>query len=190
MKKSHYPFMIISLFALFYIFVPAASAESSKQLYKVGTDTLNVRQAPAHYAEVIGYLHTGDRVTAFQEKHGWIQTYYDGKKVWVASQYLYKTNQTIHKGDISNTVTITKDTVHLRTGPGTNHSIAGFAGDGDTFTLIDSVHNWHKVISEGGAHVWVASWLTDQPTGAPDASDDETPSESIPASETTTNTTA
>ncbi|QKY70615.1 N-acetylmuramoyl-L-alanine amidase [Lentibacillus sp. CBA3610] len=82
-------FMITTGFVLFFaLLVPTAQAEAS-DTYQVGTNVLNVRSAPSHSADVVGYLGNGDRVNVFQERHGWAQTYYDGQVVWVASQYLF-----------------------------------------------------------------------------------------------------
>src|SRR5699024_6432468 len=92
MAKRNYTFITVTLFILLYLFVPVAHA-ADKQVYEVGADNLNVRVAPGSNSEVIGHLQTGDRVTAFGEKHGWIQTYYNGKIAWVASQFLFKTDQ-------------------------------------------------------------------------------------------------
>ncbi|HLQ70618.1 MAG TPA: N-acetylmuramoyl-L-alanine amidase [Bacillota bacterium] len=168
MKKGIFT---IAFIPLFFILIPVVHAENSKQVYQVGTNNLNVREAPNHDANIVGQVQKGDRITAFQEKHGWVQTYYAGKVAWVASQYLYKdqadseTPETV----VTNTITITKDAVHLRGGPGTSHMILGFAAAGDTFTLIDSADNWLQVDLGNGKTGWVASWLTDQSTTTDDA---------------------
>src|SRR5690625_7866711 len=65
-----------------------ANTASAKQLYQVGTDHLNIRSSPNHFADVVGQLSYGDHITIFEEKYGWMQTNYGGKKVWIASQYL------------------------------------------------------------------------------------------------------
>ncbi|WP_099159720.1 N-acetylmuramoyl-L-alanine amidase [Virgibacillus ndiopensis] len=77
----------ISFLLFLIIFVSPVHAEDGN-LYEVGTDTLEMVDAPAKDAEVIGQLVRGDMLTTFQEKFGWVQTYYNGKEVWVASQYL------------------------------------------------------------------------------------------------------
>lgn len=165
MKKRSYLFVFVS-FILFYVFMPVVHADNSGTVYKVDANNLTVREAPDHDSKVIGYLQSGDQVTVFQEKYGWIQTYYGGKKGWVASQYLYETGSS--NGDesasesTSNSVTITTDSAHLRTGAGTGHDIAGFASKGDSFLLIDTKGNWLQVDAGNGSPAWVASWVTDQ----------------------------
>lgn len=166
MNKSNYSFIITTLVLLF-IFIPAtAHAKNSNQVYEVGADSLNVRKSPNHNAEVIGHVKAGEHVTAFQEKNGWIQTYYGGQTGWVASQYLYKTSQPEQATETANTLTITKDAVHMRTGPGTNHTIIGFAANGDTFNHVKTEGDWHQINLDNGTQAWIASWLTDKPTKA------------------------
>jgi N-acetylmuramoyl-L-alanine amidase len=70
---------------------------SSGQAYEVGADILNVRDKPDHDAKIIGQLEFGDHLNVFQEKYGWVQTYFDGKEAWVASQFLVKGQQTNSK---------------------------------------------------------------------------------------------
>src|SRR5699024_6412968 len=82
MKKGIFT---IAFIPLFFILIPVVHAENSKQVYQVGTNNLNVREAPNHDANIVGQVQKGDRITAFQEKHGWVQTYYAGKVAWVAS---------------------------------------------------------------------------------------------------------
>lgn len=81
----------ISFLFLLVIFIPTIHAEEG-QTFKVGTDTLEMKAEPAQNAETIGHLNRGDKLTIFQEKFGWVQTYSDGKEVWVASQYLLPIN--------------------------------------------------------------------------------------------------
>lgn len=166
MGKRTYSFISVALFLiLFYVSTPSVQAEGDKKVYDVVTDNLNVRGAPDYDAEVTGYLHSGDQITAFQEKHGWVQTYYSGKQAWVASQYLHEVDQTEtaeHSNSTSETITVTKGSVHLRTGPGVDYAIAKLASEGDTFSLIEKSENWLQIDIGDGTRAWVASWLTDQ----------------------------
>lgn len=167
MKKRSYLVIVVS-FMLYYVFMPVVHADSSGTVYEVGANNLTVRESPDHDSAVVGYLQSGDKVTVFQEKYGWIQTYYAGQKAWVASQYLYEAdNQKESESaseSTSGTITITTDSAHLRTGAGTGNDIAGFASKGDIFSLIDTKDNWIQVDAGDGSPAWVASWVTDQGT--------------------------
>lgn len=143
----------------------AYAAEIS--VYQVGTDQLNVRSSPSHDAQIVGSLNQGDKVTVFQEKYGWVQTYLNGQAVWVASQYLImssseQTNQAVENG--APDIAIVENGVHIRTGSGTDYKIREIASKGDTYTLIDTKEDWHKIKLTNNKDAWVAAWLTDAPT--------------------------
>ncbi len=143
---------------LFLVFIPSVHADSG-QTYEVGTDSLNVRSAPAHSAEIIGQLDDGDQVVIFDKAFGWMQTYYNGQEAWVASDYLFAVNgvTSVNQKEI----TVTADEVRIRTGPGTQHKIIGYASSGDTYTMIKTSNKWNKVMLNDGSVAWIASWLTD-----------------------------
>lgn len=86
LNKQIFTIIIGSLLALF-IFIPVTLADS-EQTYTVGVEVLVIKDEPAQDAETIGQLVRGNKVTIFQEKYGWAQTYVNEQKVWVASQYL------------------------------------------------------------------------------------------------------
>src|SRR5699024_3497982 len=106
----------------------------------------------------------------FQEKYGWVQTYYKGEKAWVASQFLTKQKETSKPNNVAissdATLTITADSVRLRSGPGTNHTIIGHTSHNDTYQLIDTNKNgnWFNILLDDGTTAWVAAWLTNQGT--------------------------
>ncbi|MFB4168946.1 N-acetylmuramoyl-L-alanine amidase [Virgibacillus sp. JSM 102003] len=144
---------------LFFVFTPSVHADSG-QTYEVGTDSLNVRSAPAQSAEILGQLDDGDQVVVFDEAFGWVQTYYNGQEAWVASEFLFAAdgiNPSVNQKEI----TVTADEVRLRTGPGTQHKILGYASSGDTYTMVKASNNWNKIMLNDGSVAWIASWLTD-----------------------------
>lgn len=81
----------ISFLVFLFIFIPTVHADE-EQMYKVGIDKLEIKNAPNQEAEVIGQLVSGDKVNTFQEKSGWLKTFYRGDVAWVASQYLIPVN--------------------------------------------------------------------------------------------------
>ncbi|SFA96245.1 N-acetylmuramoyl-L-alanine amidase [Lentibacillus halodurans] len=106
-------------FLLFFLmFIPFVQAED-QQTYEVGTDVLNVRSAPSQSADVVGYLGNGDHVVVFQEKYGWVQTYFDGQAVWVASQYLFPVEH-----DIAVRSKVSSDESLVETDTASDHSTA------------------------------------------------------------------
>ncbi|MCJ7841616.1 N-acetylmuramoyl-L-alanine amidase [Lederbergia sp. NSJ-179] len=155
----------ISTFFLFH-FIPSAHAKGHSQVYIVGTTSLNIRSAPSNSATIIGQLSEGDRVVAFQESFGWVQTYYDGQVAWVASHFLLPAGSTPKSKLASNqtSVTVTTNEVRIRTGPGTAYNIIGSASRGDRFDLIETSNDWHKISLADGSTGWIAAWLTNTNT--------------------------
>src|SRR5690625_308581 len=143
-----------------------ANTASAKQLYQVGTDHLNIHSSPNHFADVVGQLSYGDHITIFEEKYGWMQTYYGGKKVWVASQYLINSeNVHLNENDASkDKVKIIANNVRLRSGPGLNYHTIGYTNSGKTFDLVEINQDWLKIVQADGTTAWIASWLTDYNT--------------------------
>lgn len=135
---------------------------SAERLYQVGTDQLNVRSSPSHSANVVGQLSQGDHLKVFEEKFGWMQTYYKGEKAWVASQYLIKSDNeyAIRNSTVKEEVTITAEDVRLRSGPGLNYHIISYTNSGESFELVDSDRDWLKIVQADGSTAWVAGWLT------------------------------
>ncbi|MFC4557706.1 N-acetylmuramoyl-L-alanine amidase [Virgibacillus kekensis] len=77
------------LVIMMFIFVTPVSAESEgKGMYIVETDQVDMKTAPATDAETVGILVRGDKLTIFDQKNGYVKTFYSGKRVWVASQHI------------------------------------------------------------------------------------------------------
>lgn len=91
MKKMLLLTLGMGVFIFLFTYTPAVSAEDG-EIYEVDADTVNVRSSPSQEADIIDTLNESDRITAFQESFGWIQTYYDGQEAWVASQFLAPSN--------------------------------------------------------------------------------------------------
>src|SRR5690625_6367861 len=145
-KSFNFSLSIVGIIFFLTLFSAPVAAE---QLYEVGTDNLNIRSSPSHAAAVVGQLSKGDHLVAFDEKFGWVQTYYKGKEAWVASQYLVagshstkpKTTQSTKKN------TISSHSVKLRTSPGLNYTISGYANFRDQFELISKNGDWLNVVN-------------------------------------------
>ncbi|MEI3614241.1 N-acetylmuramoyl-L-alanine amidase [Pseudogracilibacillus sp. SO30301A] len=165
-RKIFYSMILTCFFSLVFFSVPSLSANSG-QAYEVGTDNLNVRLKPDHDAEVIGKLDSGDQLIGFQEKHGWVQTYYDGKVGWVASQFLIESQQDNKQNEKTNgnaKLTIDDESVRLRAGPSTDYPIIGHTSQGDEYKVIEKDGDWFNILLDDGSDAWVAAWLTTEGT--------------------------
>lgn len=160
-------------FLLFlFLFIPTASHADNGQTYDVHSASLNVRSEPDQGAQIVGQLTTGDKVVAFQEQYGWVQTFYDGKKAWVAKHHLVSSTNDESQGSksdtessttaTSKTITVTENNVNIRSGPGTDHSVLGTASAGNTYDVAGSEGDWYKVSFKDGTTAWIAGWLTSE----------------------------
>ncbi|GGB38354.1 SH3 domain-containing protein [Virgibacillus dakarensis] len=174
-----------SILLFLFLFIPVGHAESG-QTYEIGASSLNLRSSPSHSSEIIGQLAEGEQIVAFQEAFGWVQTYFDGEEAWVASQFLVpvdKESQTQATAS-SEMITVTSTDVRVRTGPGTEYSVIGYTTKDDTYTLLETTNNWHKVALDNGKTGWIAAWLTN-PVSSQAAPQTETNNSAVAAEETT-----
>ncbi|RDW22377.1 N-acetylmuramoyl-L-alanine amidase [Oceanobacillus arenosus] len=154
------------------LLIPTTGHAQEGQTYEVSSAVLNVRSEPSNNAEILGLLSKGNNVMVFQEKYGWVQTYYGGQVGWIAKHHLIPTtnNQPANDNVATTTtqtlesVTITANGVNIRTGPDTSYSSIGSTYAGDTYHLVATEGDWHQVSLANGSKGWVASWLTDKAT--------------------------
>lgn len=187
-------------FLLLFLFMPV-QGEAAGDTYEVSNGMLHVREAPSSNAEIIGMLYSGDSVTVFDEQYGWVMTYYGGQEVWVAKHHLFpvsQAQQSISESADSQennsypaaeTITVTADSVHLRSGPGIGYSSVGGTAAGDTYSLVSTDGDWHQISLHNGEPAWIAAWLTDasgttraeEPSeAAAETSNNEEPTETEP----------
>lgn len=163
MRQLRLGFILVVLAS---IFITTEQAEASNgSTYDVGVSVLHVREEPTNQSSIIGVLHQGDQLTAFGEKHGWVQTYYAGEPAWVAKHYL------IPKGEVNSStsnhaqantksITVAASSVHIRSGPGTEYQAIEGTSQGESFKQVGSSGDWIKVSLANGQTGWIASWLT------------------------------
>lgn len=153
---------VVMVFMLFFSFNAEVNA-GDKLTFEVGVDKVNLRSSPSHDAKIVGSLERGDKLAVFEKKYGWYQTYYHGELVWIASQFLIarssvQTSKAVKKTPTE--LTIVGDGVRIRTGPGTDNKIQRIADNGDTYELMETNQDWHKIRDSNNQVGWVASWLT------------------------------
>lgn len=168
--RLHNFLAIIGLFLIIIALPQPFSAAGETQ--EVATTDLLVRAEPSGDGKVLGKLNIGDKLTVFKESHGWSQTYYNGKKAWVASHYLTssqtktkpKQKATYTSNSLTEQAKITANGTRLRKGPSTNDSIRTTIPYGTAIQITATEGDWHQVTTSDGSVGWVASSLTDHPT--------------------------
>ncbi|RLL42789.1 N-acetylmuramoyl-L-alanine amidase [Oceanobacillus piezotolerans] len=168
--------LLILFIILFIFFIPMIGHADEAELYEVHAPVLNVREKPAADSEVIGVLTKGNQLQGFQEKYGWVQTYYGGSEAWVAKHHLISltqdTSETNYSAHSVNQVIIQEASMHIRSGPGTEYRVVASAFNGDSFDIIDRNGDWLQVSLGNGNSGWIASWLTDIATSEKKPSND------------------
>ena len=177
-KKYTY-ITIIALLTMTLLIVLLPHSVSAKKIYKVGASDLQVREKPSPDGKVLGKLGPDHKVVAFDEKHGWVQTYYDGETAWVASQFLYEAEDADSSSSaptqkvseeqtlqVKKRIEVKASGVRLRKGPSTHDNIIGNLENNESLTLKNTENGWHHVTTASGETGWVASWLTDSPTSS------------------------
>lgn len=165
-------FLIALILVIPFFFIVQQSAEANSGTYEVSTSLLHVREEPAANSTIIGLLQKGDKVTVFQEKYGWVQTYYSGKTAWVAKHHLVAKNTntraqattsspvTTVSNTTNNKVVVNSPSVHVRSGPGVGYASIAGTTSGKTHTVVDRSGDWIKISLGNGKTGWIASWLT------------------------------
>ncbi|KHE72643.1 N-acetylmuramoyl-L-alanine amidase [Halobacillus sp. BBL2006] len=127
-----------------------------KESYRVNVNSLNVRSEPNLQSSIIGSLSEQTIVNVDEMKNGWANVQYSDGNGWVASQYLYQTNN-YHSS--SKEVVVKVESAYIRSGPSINDQIIGGSFFGDSLQIIEEESKWLKVRLNSGEVGWIANWL-------------------------------
>ncbi|MFS0673991.1 N-acetylmuramoyl-L-alanine amidase [Ornithinibacillus sp. 179-J 7C1 HS] len=100
MRKLLHILCITGLLLIVFSFVSASSTHAEvlennhDKLFEVQTDSVIMRVAPDEQSEIVGELVEGNRLRTFDEKDGWVKTFYKGLPVWVYSEELLLIEET------------------------------------------------------------------------------------------------
>lgn len=166
MTKTKHIITILVAFLFICFTGSAEKAYADQNQYKVGTSSLNVRVEPSINADVIGSLPNGTSVQVLDVKYDWAKIHYGGGIGWIASYFLTQSTSEGITSDGATSVTVAADGVRLRSGPGTDFSILGFAANGDTYPLIEESGQWKHVRLHNGKTAWIANWLVSSTANA------------------------
>lgn len=151
-----------------------------KQFIESNVNNLNIRSGPGLDYKILGKLQPGTTYTLIAEQNNWSYFDYYGKKAWVASWLVNKSERTIGKTiqtpseneevkRDSSTKEDTKKTetnkpkevkaslLNMRTGPAISYSIVDQLPKGTQVTEVYLDGNWSKVTLTNGTKGWVSS---------------------------------
>ncbi|UJL46650.1 N-acetylmuramoyl-L-alanine amidase [Virgibacillus sp. NKC19-16] len=171
----------ISFLVCLFIFIPTVHADSG-QLYKVDSETLELRDAPDQNANILAELKRGAKVTVFQESYGWGSTFYNGNEAWGALHQLAAVNnpqkgakerqvQTASSSEIdaapgesvesAKLYQVKAPVVRLRNAPDNNATIITELNKGAKVSIFQESYGWGKTFYNG-KEVWIALYLLDE----------------------------
>ncbi|AIQ26113.1 N-acetylmuramoyl-L-alanine amidase [Paenibacillus sp. FSL H7-0737] len=153
-----------------------AAVSYTAQVY---ANSLNVRNEPAKNATVVGSIKNGAKVTVTDEQHGWLKVKTGNTSGWVAGYYLKKVNNSSKQSGASGSsvaskpsttsststsalssttkVTVTADSLRVRSGPGTQYKVLGSLKAKDTAILLLRQNDWARIRTASGDIGWVAA---------------------------------
>lgn len=115
---------------------------------KVTGELVNVRATPSTDGTLVGTLPRGYLLQIVSQQGEWYQISCDQFKGWIRSDLMSPT------GDASY-LEIIKDSVNLRSGPGTEFNALGQVSSGFMMLLIGQQGEWYKAITPSGTVVFV-----------------------------------
>lgn len=123
----------------------AAPALVHAQTALRATGTVNVRSGPGTGYAVVGQVPTGHTYVGIARSGEWWKIYFNGSLGWTHGAYYTTLSGTTG-------VKVTTDTLNVRSGPGTGHSILGqvYMGQIYFWTQYEGLNGWYKICWRGG----------------------------------------
>ncbi|RHW40602.1 N-acetylmuramoyl-L-alanine amidase [Neobacillus notoginsengisoli] len=136
------------------------SPSSNVVMKSINADILNVRTSPSTTGSIAGKLTLGTKVEVLQEKNGWTQIAFSGKKGWVSSEFLSSAGTSQQPSGLASgiTGTVTATALSVRNHGSLNGKVIATVNKGQKFTIIEEVNNWAKIQVSPGKYGWVAGW--------------------------------
>ncbi|MGI6534767.1 MAG: SH3 domain-containing protein [Peptococcia bacterium] len=121
-------------------------------------NNVNVRKGPGTNYAAITQVKAGQALYILSTQNNWFQVRLSsGTEGWIRNDLV---NRVLKK------VRVKGSTVNIRTGPGTNHKVAGKVYTGQVLSVLAEKNGWYKVHIGGIAEAWIAGWYTvDDPSG-------------------------
>lgn len=144
-----------------------SDVESKGDVVISTTDGLNVRLGPSTQSNIIGKMDAGKEATLELERDEWSYIIVDGMYGWVHSSYLTKTTSETQKANDKMTpspeakdgqFTVIVDSLNVRSRPGLQGKVIGYAHRGEAYEVLEVDHNWVKIQLDSKKSGWVASF--------------------------------
>lgn len=135
-------------------YVKLDSAGSVTSTGTVNADALNVRAGASTSNKIIGSLYNGAKVEIISTANGWHQIKYNDGTGYVSSDFITVNSTATPPTDsgssdnntsVINTGTVTADTLNVRSGASTSHSIIGTLKASSKVEITETSNGWHKI---------------------------------------------
>ncbi|MGI5881099.1 MAG: N-acetylmuramoyl-L-alanine amidase [Syntrophomonadaceae bacterium] len=110
---------------------------------------VNMRSGPGTNYQIIDTIPKGTVAEVLSQQDGWVKIYSARISGWVSASYA--------EIKVTPKVTVTGETVNLRSGPGTSYSKIGEAVRGDQLTLIEQQGDWYVVKNAAGTICYMSA---------------------------------
>ena len=146
--------------------VSSGTTSTSGKVAVITGSTVNIRSGPGTGNAIVGKADKGAKLTVLATSGDWHKIQSGNTTGWVAN-WLVNIQQapvpptsppatTPVSGQMA---VINGDNINLRSGPGTNHSVAGQVSRGVRLPVISRSGDWMQVRQANGSNAWVAGWL-------------------------------
>lgn len=154
-------FALLAGLGVFLLLAVSLRLAEAAQLATANVDKLNLRSSPNTGSAIVGQANRGDRLTVAGKSGDWYKIQLGKQTAWVASWLITVQDTAVSRGTTTNqgkAAVVSGATLNIRSGPGTNFSIAGNAKKGDRLSILAENGDWYKV-QIGSTTGWVANWL-------------------------------
>lgn len=141
---------------------PIKENTSSKELFIVSVDVLNVRSRADLSSKNIGQVSRNQSFPILDKDHNWVKIKLEnGKKGWVYSFYgNYAAQPTTTKStNTIETIKILYNGTNLRSQSTTSSDVVARVDAGETFKISEKVDDWYKIELTNNTFAYVASWV-------------------------------
>lgn len=143
-----------------YIVGNGSQSDGTGKKGTVTDNNVHVRNNPSLSANIIGKLHTGDRVTVASENNGWANIVYNNQSAWISKQYLQFPGEAKAINEPSKGfVYISNDKTNLRSGADTSAPVITRGSQGERYPVVGQEGDWYKITLASGREAYVASWV-------------------------------
>lgn len=137
-----------------------SSTQSGTQIAVSQVDNLNIRADADISSSVLGRLPAGGQAVVLQEKYGWLQIDYNGKKGWIAKEYVSLKTSTEKPATSAAglTFTVQVDLLNVRESSSLKSNKLTTIKRGQVFNVLKQQDLWIQIEYAAGKKGWVYSF--------------------------------